>query len=300
MNLREALAYARDNYHAMIYSDLCILGVVYVPTLMSADFHIMEVAIDKDLRIHGFDYYRIYLNHFHLSSFESVQDYRVGADIEAVIKEMPEFAREVNYQVYTLKNRSLKQPCRYILHDIFPSLPAPDVDLSTFKMAVIDLLVQLNGQIDEQCKCTLTINPRFRLEVNESDYLDKNSGISLNEQRCIIKRTLDTVALAGYGYELLIRESKNPSIKKQYILWYKDTLLEKTLMLDELPNQIKRLIAAHKELRQQQLLSELGSRMKLDWAWGVYSGDYYPRVLNINIPPACKMGDLVANQVFGL
>lgn len=54
MNLREALAYARDNYHAMIYSDLCILGVVYAPTLMSADFHIMEVAIDKDLRIDGF------------------------------------------------------------------------------------------------------------------------------------------------------------------------------------------------------------------------------------------------------
>lgn len=148
MELREALTYLREHHQSLLNTDASILGVAYTPDDSEADFYIIELSLDEETKAEkDFDYYNVHLEGGNISNSEGVEDYLGAEDINNLIEELPDFAENIQYQVYQLENCPFGYESSFALKNIFPSLPDPDgSNLTIFKSEAIALITKLNKQ----------------------------------------------------------------------------------------------------------------------------------------------------------
>ena len=152
MELREALVYLNENYQKLINTGASILGVAYTPEDHDADFYVVELSLDVDEKVEkGISYYTIYLEGGDIpGDFAGVEESFHDEDINALIKELPDFVKNINYQVYQLEESILGYESAYALKGIFPGLPDHDGDLDDWELAqfrekAIFLISELNA-----------------------------------------------------------------------------------------------------------------------------------------------------------
>lgn len=164
MNLIDALKYTKENYKSLDTGNTYVLGVAYTPKDSEATFQIIKLSYDydsfyEDLE-NGFDehdedgesphWFAASLEGGHLLSSEGVEDSFGSETISGLMADMPDFAKSLNYQAYTLEDSYLGCTAEYALKAIFPELSSiddhqNDFNLSAFKSAAIKLLTALNS-----------------------------------------------------------------------------------------------------------------------------------------------------------
>lgn len=165
MNIRAALKYTKDNYQALVESGSAyILGIGYTPNDKEATFQIVNLSYDYDSSYKGFEddfsetdedaesphWFTASLEGGHLLSSEGVEDSFGSETIHGLMADMPDFSKNLNYQVYKLEESYFGSTAEHALKTIFPELPSidahqSDFNLSTFKSAAIKLVTELNA-----------------------------------------------------------------------------------------------------------------------------------------------------------
>lgn len=149
MNLKEALAYLTSHENEINQNGQQILGVAYTPDDSCADFYLVELSLDTtEFAENGNFYFNVTVDGGRLNSFEGVEDHFSDENIEALIKQLPEFAQTIQYKVYELEESPFGLESAFALHTIFPTLPDPDdCDTAYFKAEAIKLVSDLNTPI---------------------------------------------------------------------------------------------------------------------------------------------------------
>lgn len=144
MNLREAFAYLREHQRSVINPNFEVIGVAYTPD-DEVEFYIVNLHLDEAELLKGIDYYCVHLCGGNISSEDGVEDFLGNEDFDNLIDEMPDFAKNINYQVYTLEDSPFGFQSSYALKTIFPNLPDPDNSHhNVFKKEAIALITKLN------------------------------------------------------------------------------------------------------------------------------------------------------------
>nr|WP_314367267.1 hypothetical protein [uncultured Acinetobacter sp.] len=145
MNINEAFEYLQENIQNFQNDDKKIIGIAYTPFDSDADFYVIDLSIESPEYVEDGLSFIVSIEGGNISSSNGVDDYFCGEDITDLICELPEFAKECNYQIYTLENSPFGLQSEYALKCIFPQLPDPnDQDLSVFKDQAINLIASLN------------------------------------------------------------------------------------------------------------------------------------------------------------
>lgn len=149
MKIREALTYLKNNYETLKHPDTYLIGVAYTPNERDGEFSFISLSLDEEEKQAGNDYYQAWLEAGNLMAHDGIEDSYADEDIEKLIASMPDFANDMNFQTYTLKNGLLGYLTEYSLYEMFPSLPNPDDlvsghGLSKFRTEAINLVNNLN------------------------------------------------------------------------------------------------------------------------------------------------------------
>lgn len=146
MNLKEALLYL--NEHEEFFNDPynIILGIAYTPDDADADFYSVEFLINQDLKAeHGVIYYNALFEGGYLSNPDKFIKYLGDHEIEELVEQLPDFAKNLQYKVLQLKNRVREFEYPKLLKSLFPSLPDPDeCNPDVFKTEVLKLIADFN------------------------------------------------------------------------------------------------------------------------------------------------------------
>ena len=149
MKIRQALAYLKDNHEKLKNPDTYLIGVAYTPTQRGGEFSFISLSLDEEEKEAGVDYYQAWFEAGNLMAHDGIEDSYADEDVEELIASMPEFASDMNFQVYTLKNGLQGYLTEYSLYELFPTLPNPDDfikgrGLVAFRAEAVKLVDSLN------------------------------------------------------------------------------------------------------------------------------------------------------------
>lgn len=148
MDIIQAFKHLSENFDALLTKNSKILGVAHTPNDPEAEFYIIELSLDEDAKKEeNINYFNVYLEGGNIPGNSGFDDQYNDENIENLMSEIPEFAKNISYQIIELDNCIFGIESIYALKSIFPSLPDPDLsDIEHFKNESISTIRLFNAE----------------------------------------------------------------------------------------------------------------------------------------------------------